>query len=275
MGLGLSALGGWIGFKIKRRQVLPAPRVGVPQPTIRSPEPIPSGIPEAFERKKNFLTDDEVVKVVDVEKVYRRGPTEVYVLNGINMNAKRGEFVVIVGPSGSGKTTLLNIISTLDRPTRGRSYLDGEDTTLMMEDQRAMIRRKKIGFIFQSYNLINVLTALENVELSMFISGLKEDRKKRALGLLNSVGLSDRANHRPDELSGGEQQRVAIARALANKPSLIIADEPTANLDTRNEDEILKILYDLSKSEEVTVILATHNPFISRFADKVIELKKR
>lgn len=223
----------------------------------------------------NKMTDPIVVKVEDVEKVYRLGSVSVPALRGVSMEANKGEFVVIMGSSGSGKTTLLNLIGALDKPTKGKIYIDGKDLTKLKERELTNIRRSKVGFIFQFYNLIPVLTALENVELPMLIAGIpkkEKDRGKRARELLRMVGLADRIEHRPDELSGGEQQRVAIARALANKPSIILADEPTGDLDTKTGIEVVGILRDLSKREGVTVIAVTHDSAVTQFATRVLNI---
>jgi putative ABC transport system ATP-binding protein len=215
-----------------------------------------------------------VVKMVDVEKVYKLGGVQVHALRGVSMEALKGEFIVIMGPSGSGKTTILNLIGTLDKPSKGEVYIDGEDITILKERKLTEIRRNKIGFIFQFYNLIPVLTALENVELPMLIAGApKKQREKRAHKLLKMVGLTDRVSHRPDELSGGEQQRVAIARALVNKPSIILADEPTGDLDTKSGIEVLKILRNLSIKEGAMVIAVTHDPIVSKLATRTLTIK--
>jgi len=181
-------------------------------------------------------------------------------LRGVNLKVKRTEVVAIVGPSGSGKTTLLNCIGTIDRPDEGQIIIDGIDVTRLSERKLIEIRRKKIGFIFQTFNLIPVLTAFENVEIPMIITGIpREQRRKRVMELLRLVGLEHRANHRPSELSGGEQQRVAIARALANSPSIILADEPTGELDTKNTEIIVNLLKKCASEEGTTVIIATHD----------------
>jgi putative ABC transport system ATP-binding protein len=218
--------------------------------------------------------NDVVVKIENLEKVYHLGEISVHALRGVNMTLNRGEFVVVMGPSGSGKTTLLNIIGTFDKPTRGKVYVDGQDLTILSEKELTKIRRHKIGFIFQFYNLIPVLTAFENIELPMLISGIpKRERQQRTKQLLQTVGLSDRMEHRPDELSGGEQQRVAIARSLANKPSLILADEPTGDLDTKTGSEVVRVLHDAAKQENVTVVVVTHDPIVGEKADRIIEMR--
>src|SRR5438876_766532 len=182
--------------------------------------------------------------------------------------------MVIMGPSGSGKTTLLNIIGTLDKPTSGRALIDGEDITIMNDGQLTKLRRHKIGFVFQFHNLIPVLTALENVELPLITSGIKRRvSRDRAMELLRRVGLQERTGHLPDELSGGEQQRVAIARALANHPKLILADEPTGELDTTTGAETVRILYELAKQEDTAVLTVTHDPVVAEKADELFEMR--
>ncbi|MBM1154973.1 ABC transporter ATP-binding protein [archaeon] len=215
-----------------------------------------------------------MVKCVNVRKVYMLGKVAVEALRGVNMEVRYGEFIAIMGPSGSGKTTLLNIIGTLDRPTTGKVYIDGQDITPLSDRELTELRRRKIGFVFQFYNLIPTLTALENVELPMQIAGVNfREARERAMKLLEIVGLKERMHHRPDELSGGEQQRVAIARALANRPSIILADEPTGDLDSKTGMEIIELLYRLSREEHVTVIVATHDPMVANFADRILLLK--
>ena len=215
-----------------------------------------------------------VVETIDLCKVYRMGLTEIHALKNVNLKVYRGEMVAVVGPSGSGKTTLLNLIGTLDKPTSGKIYIDGEDITTKSEKELTLLRRRKIGFVFQFYNLIPVLTAYENVELPLLISGVpKKEREKRVRKLLEMVGLEDRMNHRPDELSGGEQQRVAIARALVNNPSIILADEPTGDLDTETGLMVVQLMRKLAKEEDSTVIMVTHDPQISEIADRIIYLR--
>src|SRR5881409_3236629 len=188
-------------------------------------------------------------------------------LRGVNLTLYQAEFVVITGPSGSGKTTLLNIIGTLDKPSSGKVLIDGDDISGMKDGQLTKLRRHKIGFIFQFHNLIPVLTALENVELPLLTAGVKTGSAgERARLLLGRVGLSERLDHLPDELSGGEQQRVAIARALANEPMLVLADEPTGELDTRTGAEVVKVLYELAKQDGTTVLVVTHDPVVAEKA---------
>jgi putative ABC transport system ATP-binding protein len=214
------------------------------------------------------------VKVVEVQKTYKLGENEVQALRGVNLELQKGEFVAFTGPSGSGKTTLLNLIGVLDKPNLGKIYVDGIDLTLLKEKDLVKLRRSTIGFIFQFYNLIPVLSAIENVELPMLIAGVTtKERENRAKELLKMVGLSDRMHHRPDELSGGEQQRVAIVRALANKPSIVLADEPTGDLDSKTGKEVMNALRDLSNHEGATVIVVTHDPTVASMASKVFEMR--
>jgi putative ABC transport system ATP-binding protein len=220
------------------------------------------------------MTDSLVVKMEQVEKVYSLGTVTVHALRGVSLDISKGEFIVVMGPSGSGKTTILNLIGALDKPTKGKVYIEEKDLTTLNEKELTQIRRHKIGFVFQFYNLIPVLTAFENVELPMLIAGVsKREREKRARDLLETVGLAERGDHRPDELSGGEQQRVAISRALANKPSIILADEPTGDLDTKSGAEVMKIMHDLCKREGVTVIAVTHDPTISEVASRILMIR--
>lgn len=214
------------------------------------------------------------VRVIGVEKTYRLGENYVPALKGINMELKKGEFVALMGPSGSGKTTLLNLIGVLDKPTKGKVFVNDIDLTHLKEKELTNLRRGTIGFIFQFYNLIPVLSAFENVELPMLLAGVPaKERTKRAKELLTMVGLADRINHRPDELSGGEQQRVAIVRSLANKPSIVLADEPTGDLDSKTGKEVVQALRDLSNREGATVIIVTHDPTISAMANRVFEMR--
>ncbi|TDA33455.1 MAG: hypothetical protein DSO02_02755 [Hadesarchaea archaeon] len=214
------------------------------------------------------------VETKNLKKVYQLGKVKVPALRGVTVKFFRGEMTVIMGPSGSGKTTLLNLIGTFDRPTSGRIYIDGHDLTKMSERELTRLRREKIGFVFQFYNLIPVLTAFENVELPMLISGKpKEERRRRTEELLELVGLSHRAHHRPDELSGGEQQRVAIARALANRPSILLADEPTGDLDTKTGKEVVEALRKAAKEEGVAVIVVTHDPVVASMADRTLKIR--
>jgi putative ABC transport system ATP-binding protein len=215
----------------------------------------------------------ELVKLINVTKVYTMDHVRVPALRGVSLEILRGEFVSIMGPSGSGKSTLMNIIGCLDRPTRGRVIIDGRDVTKLGDNALAEYRREKIGFVFQQFNLIPRLTALENVALPMWFAGMeKKKRLQRAARLLEQVGLAERLNHKPTELSGGERQRVAIARALANDPELILADEPTGNLDSSSGDAVIGLLEGLSR-EGKTVVLVTHDLNYGRRAERMIKLR--
>jgi putative ABC transport system ATP-binding protein len=220
------------------------------------------------------MADVPVLKVENLVKTYKLGAVEVNALRGVNLEIKKGEFVAVMGPSGSGKTTLLNLIGALDKPTKGKVYLDGKDITSMHGRALTKLRRYTIGFVFQFYNLIPVLTAYENIELPLLVAGVSgKERKKRVKELLDLVGLTSRAKHRPDELSGGEQQRVAIARALANRPKLILADEPTGDLDSKTGREVILALRDLCKREGVSVLVITHDPIVAEMADRVLLIR--
>jgi len=215
-----------------------------------------------------------IIKMSDVWRIYWLGEIEVPALSGINLEIKKGSFIGIVGPSGSGKSTFLNVIGCLDVPSRGRIFLDGQDISLLSENSLAEIRARKIGFVFQQFNLLQNLNALENVALPMAFLGVSErERKERAGGLLRAVGLGGRVHHKPGELSGGEQQRVAIARALANDPEVIVADEPTGNLDSKTGDMVMNLLYNFHKEKMKTIILVTHDMGVANFADRIVHLK--
>jgi len=216
----------------------------------------------------------EVAKTENVTRVYKIGTVETQALRGVSLSIENGEFSALVGPSGSGKTTLLQLLGCLDRPTSGRVIINGKDVSQLNRNQRADMRRGTIGFIFQFFALIPTLTAYENVELPLLLTGRPPaERKDRVTGLLASVGLPERANHRPDQLSGGEQQRVAVARALAGSPSLILADEPTANLDTANGEAVMETMVRLNQETGVTFVFATHDPRVIKYARRVITLR--
>ncbi len=216
---------------------------------------------------------DIIIKLDNICKTYKMGEVYVEALCDVSLEIKRGEFLAIQGPSGSGKSTMVNAIGALDVPTKGRIFLDGKDISKMAESTLAQIRGKKIGFVFQQFNLINTLSALENVMLPMMFQNIpKEKRLKRAAELLQLVGLGSRINHRPTELSGGEQQRVAIARALANEPEVILADEPTGNLDTKTGINVMEFLKRMHK-EGKTIIMVTHDNYLARAAQRIEYLK--
>jgi len=220
------------------------------------------------------MSKETVIQVENLVKAYQLGKVRIPALRGISFDVAKGEFLVVMGPSGSGKTTLLNLLGAIDKPASGRIFVDGRDITTLSEGELTKLRRHKIGFIFQFYNLIPSLTAIENVELPMLTAGVsRKDASKRAFQLLETVGLGERVGHLPDELSGGEQQRVAIARALANKPSVILADEPTGDLDTKTGMEVVQILHDSSKKENATVIVVTHDPMVSEKADRILHMR--
>ncbi len=214
------------------------------------------------------------IETIGLGKEYGAGQLSVHALQNVNFKANKSEFIAVLGASGSGKTTLLNILGTLDKPTSGQVFIEGKDLSSLKEKGIVELRRRKIGFIFQFYNLMPVLTSFENIELPMIISGVpKKQAQDRAKELLTAVGLADRANHRPDELSGGQQQRVAVARALANKPTLILADEPTGDLDSATGEQVMALLLKLSKEQETTVLAATHDLSILKLADRALRMK--
>jgi len=216
----------------------------------------------------------EVTKVENVTRSFIIGKIETQALRGVDLSIENGEFTALVGPSGSGKTTLLQIIGCLDQPSSGQVFVNGKDVSKLNRNQRADIRRGTIGFIFQFFALIPTLSAYENVEMPLLLAGKSpSERRGRVNQLLESVGLSDRAHHRPDQLSGGEQQRVAIARALATRPAMILADEPTANLDTTNGKQIMETMTRLNQETGITFIFATHDPRVIHYARRVVTLQ--
>jgi putative ABC transport system ATP-binding protein len=216
---------------------------------------------------------DYVIDAEGLTKVYRMGVVEVHALGGVSFQIQRGEVVAIMGPSGSGKSTLMNILGCLDLPTGGKYILDGEEVGTLNDDQLANIRNRKVGFVFQSFNLLSRTSALANVELPLRYAGLRDGRRSRAVEALEAVGLGDRMLHRPTELSGGEQQRVAIARALVNNPAIIMADEPTGNLDSKVGQEIINLLKTLNRERGTTLIIVTHDPNIGAQAQRIIRLR--
>jgi putative ABC transport system ATP-binding protein len=216
---------------------------------------------------------DHVIIADSLRKIYKMGDVEVQALCGLSCTIDRGEVVAIVGPSGSGKSTLMNILGCLDHPSSGDYYLDGEHVSELRDDQLADIRNRKVGFVFQSFNLLSRATAISNVELPLRYSGKSEGRKDRAREALKAVGLGDRMTHKPTELSGGQQQRVAIARAIVNNPAIIMADEPTGNLDSKVGHEIMELLLNLNKERGTTLIIVTHDPKVASQAQRIIHIK--
>lgn len=219
--------------------------------------------------EKNGQTS--LISIHDMTKVYKMGQYEVHALRGVSLDISREDFVSIMGPSGSGKSTLMNMIGALDTPTNGRYLLDGTDVSRLDDDQLAQIRNQQIGFVFQNFNLLPRTPALQQVELPLIYSG-KGKRRERARQALAMVGLDDRLDHKPSELSGGQQQRVAIARALVNEPNIILADEPTGNLDSKSGAEIMQIFQQLNRERGITVIFVTHDPWIARHTRRIIRL---
>jgi len=218
--------------------------------------------------------EEYVIITENLTEEYLLGKVVVPALRGVNLKIKRGEFAVIMGPSGSGKSTLLNLLGGLQKPTGGRVLINGVDLSTLNENQLAIFRRKNVGFVFQAYNLIPTLTAIENVELPMIFYNIPpNERKRRAEKLLHSLGLGDRLHHRPSELSGGEQQRVSIARALANNPEIILADEPTGNLDTKTGRRIMEEIVKVNRDFGKTIVMVTHDPEVAHFGDRIIHIR--
>lgn len=217
---------------------------------------------------------EPVIKLENVWKIYQLGKVELVALKGISLEVTPGAFVTIMGPSGSGKSTLLNMVGALDSPTRGKVFLKGKDISLLTEDQLSQLRGKTIGFVFQEFNLLPNLTAIENVMLPMIFQGTPlEKRKEKAKELLISLGLEDRISHQPAELSGGERQRVAIARAFANSPEMVIADEPTGNLDSITGKKIMEVLVDFHQKQGKTIVVVTHDPHIAEYSEQIVNIK--
>src|SRR6202163_3655288 len=220
---------------------------------------------------QNSAPSKPVIRLENVFKTYDLGEVQVHALRGISMEVRAGEFVAVMGPSGSGKSTVMNILGCLDRPTRGHYYLDGIDVSGMSKTELARIRNRKLGFVFQQFNLLSRIRALENVELPTVYAGIRpEERAKRAMESLTRVGLAERAGHHPSQLSGGQQQRVAIARGLVNRPAILLADEPTGNLDSRTSVEIMDILQALNNEYGLTIVLVTHEPDIAQYAKRTL-----
>jgi putative ABC transport system ATP-binding protein len=215
-----------------------------------------------------------IVEVENAVKTYQIGEMETRALGGVSLDIEEGEFAALVGPSGSGKTTLLQLMGCLDKPNSGAVRIKGRDVTRLNANQRADLRREQIGFIFQFFALVPVLSAYENVELPLLLSGVSaKERRARVMQMLDAVGLADRAKHRPDQMSGGQQQRVAIARALATNPTLVLADEPTANLDTANGEQAMEIMQRLNQEMDTAFVFATHDPRVMAFARRIVELR--
>jgi putative ABC transport system ATP-binding protein len=230
-------------------------------------------IQESSRPRERVGPNDIVIWIEDMHKVYKMGTNEVHALRGVSLAVKRGEIMAIMGPSGSGKSTLMNILGCLDQPTWGQYTLDGEDVSKMSDDDLAAVRNRRVGFVFLSFNLLPRTSALDNVLLPLIYAGVPpRERRKQAKDMLEAVGLGDRIDHTPNELSGGQQQRVAIARALVNEPSIILADEPTGNLDSKSGKEVMEILQNLNQERGITVMLVTHDPRIGHHAQRVLHL---
>jgi len=222
----------------------------------------------------NETLPSPIIRIINLEKIYRIGSIEVHALKGINLSINKGEFIAVIGPSGCGKSTFLNLLGALDKPTKGKIIVDGVEITRLTDKQLAKFRNLKVGFIFQSYNLINRSSVLKNVELPAIVSGIPAKiRQAKALNLLKLVGLEDKAYRKPVEISGGEQQRVAIARALINDPAIILADEPTGNLDSKTGNEIIQLLIKINKEHNATIVMVTHNLELANKTDRIIWLR--
>src|SRR5246127_5751010 len=233
--------------------------------------PVEAVSPDSF--RQDLIDQGFAIRTEDLWKTYQMGSEEVQALRGVTLDIRRGEYVAIMGPSGSGKSTLMNLIGCLDTPTQGRYWLNSQLVSQLDDDELARIRNKEIGFVFQTFNLLARATALHNVELPLIYAGVPaEERAQRAKGALSAVGMESRMMHKPNELSGGQRQRVAIARALVNKPSIILADEPTGNLDSQTGNEIMA-LFDRLQADGNTIVLVTHEPDIAEYAHRVIHIK--
>src|SRR5437867_7930814 len=230
--------------------------------------------PFLLDQQDHLVDSDPLITLTHIHKIYKMGDVEIHALHGISLQIRRGEFVAIMGAPGSGKSTTMNIIGCLDRPTRGHYFLEDQDVSRLSKDELADIRNRKIGFVFQGFNLLSRTSALENVELPMLYLGVKtSERLERAKEALDIVGLGDRMNNMPNQLSGGQQQRVAIARSLVNRPSIILADEPTGNLDSRTSVEVMDVFQRLNQQRGITIALVTHEPDIAQYARRTIVFK--
>jgi len=228
----------------------------------------------ATEPAQTVAQGKSLIRLENVHKIYDLGEIQVQALRGVSLEVREGEFVAVMGPSGSGKSTVMNILGCLDRPTKGRYYLDGVDVSGMSKNELARIRNRKLGFVFQQFNLLSRTSALENVELPTVYAGISpEERAKRAMEALTRVGLAERAGHHPSQLSGGQQQRVAIARALVNRPAILLADEPTGNLDSRTSVEIMQIFQTLNEEQGLTIVIVTHEQDIAQYAKRALEFR--